>query len=318
MAILNAVPAPLTSSTFAADLDLLGFLDVRLLADPGLPRPLFGDDAWDFSALADVPAYARIPTSIRADWSTIANPAWRLCAKEVGLALLQPRVGLERRLGHARRTATPPIALVQHVGRWLTWFTWLEAHGVKGLDDVTQAHCDAWLVERLVQTGRGAVGAEVRGLRCFADYAALLTADAYAVGFYPWPGRSAAEVAGYRRQGENTTPVIPDEVFGPLLAASLFLVGVAGPDVLAAAPSGGACRPHRRRVRASNGGSSDTWPASAPPDSRCPRSTSATSTTSVAGTSSTRLIRCTASTSASSNARSAPPSAPSAGRLDAC
>ncbi|MDQ6748500.1 MAG: hypothetical protein M3010_10415, partial [Candidatus Dormibacteraeota bacterium] len=236
MAIVTSLPtpAPLQSATFDADLDLVAFIGAKVLADPDLPRPRFGDDAWDFSALADVPAYARYGAAVRADWSLIANPAWRLCAKEVGLALLAPRVGLEHRLPHARRTATPPIQVVQHLNRWRTWFAWLEAHGVDRLSDVTQAHCDAWLAGRLVEAGRTVVCSDVAALRRFAAYRLFLSADGYPEGFYPWPGRTAAKVAGYRRTGENTTPVIPDEVFGPLLAASLLLVRVGGPDVLAA------------------------------------------------------------------------------------
>jgi hypothetical protein len=228
------VPVALESATFAPQLDILVVVGARLRPDPSLPKPCFGDDVWDLSAVADIPAYAQMPACLRLDWSTIAHPAFRLCAKEVGLALLQPRIGLDHRLANARRRAVPPHGLVAHLGRWRSWFSWLEVHGVRRLADVTQAHCDAWLVGRLEEVGRAAVHSEVRELRRFADYSALLTTDAYPPGFYPWPGRSAAQVAGWRSAGENTTPVIPDEVFSPLLAAALFLVQVAGPDVLAA------------------------------------------------------------------------------------
>jgi integrase len=189
---------------------------------------------WDLAAVAEVPAYARIPSLLRVDWSTIADPVWRLCAKEVGLGLLQPRIGIEHRLAEARRRPLAPHCLNGLVARWRSWFRWLEAHGIRRLDEVSQAHCDAWLVERLSQTGRSTVAAEVRAIRRFADYGPLLSADRYQAGFYPWARRTAAQVAGCGRPGENTTPVIPDDVFAPLLAAALFLVQVAGPDVVAA------------------------------------------------------------------------------------
>ncbi len=61
--------AAIGSSIFAADLDVLGFLGLRLVEDPTLARPVFGDDCWDFSALADVPAYARVDYMLRVRWS---------------------------------------------------------------------------------------------------------------------------------------------------------------------------------------------------------------------------------------------------------
>ena len=101
-------PGQPASAGFAADLDILAFTGLALVDDPGLPRPRFGDDSWDFSAVADIPAYAREPNRLRVDWTTIADPRRRLCAKEAGLALLQPQVGLDRRLGGARRRRLPP------------------------------------------------------------------------------------------------------------------------------------------------------------------------------------------------------------------
>jgi integrase len=52
----------------------------------------------------------------------------------------------------------------------------------------------------------------------------------------PWPGFTAAEVAGYRDPAnENDTPRIPEDVMAPLLRWALFYVDVAAPDVLACA-----------------------------------------------------------------------------------
>lgn len=228
----SALTAAPVSLTFEPDLDVLAVLGARLNQEPS-PRPRFGDDTWDLSCIADLPAY-RNAGAARLDWGRIVDPVWRICAKEVGLGLLAPRVGLDRRLATARRRPMPAHVLGRHLGLWQAWFAWLAAHGVARLAQVNQAHCDAWLVGRLEEVGRPTVQAEVGALRCFADYRALLSVDAYPAGFYPWPGHSAAQVAGARREGENRTPVIPDEVFGPLLAASLFLVQVAGPDIVAA------------------------------------------------------------------------------------
>ncbi|MFU8946207.1 hypothetical protein ACLRGF_05670 [Mycetocola zhadangensis] len=76
----------------------------------------------------------------------------------------------------------------------------------------------------------------ITALRSFADYGALLTHDSYAEGFRPWGKTSAVQASGQRNVGEiaNKTPVIPDEVFAPLLAACLFLVDDVGPEIVAA------------------------------------------------------------------------------------
>lgn len=232
MAVLS--PAPRRARPFPDDLDVLAYLGQRLLDDPGLPRPRFGEDVWDLQAIAAIPAYRRIPACIRVDWTLIAQPVWRLCAKEVALALLQPLVGLEHRLPHARRSPLPAHDLVRQLAMWRGWFAWLAAHDVERLADVTQAHCDAWLAGRSVEVRRGGIQAEVIAIRRFADYGRLLSADAYRDGFRPWGAKTASQLAGTRPREENRTPVIPDEIFGPLLAGALFLVRVAGPDVLAA------------------------------------------------------------------------------------
>jgi hypothetical protein len=41
----------------------------------------------------------------------------------------------------------------------------------------------------------------------------------------PWPGKTAAQVVGFKRAGENKTPPIPD----PVLRAGLYLVETIGP-----------------------------------------------------------------------------------------
>lgn len=219
---------------FSDDLDVLAFSGQRLLDGPAPARPRFGDDVWDFAALAAIPAYRRIPAATRVDFGLIAAPHWRRCAKEVAIALLQPTVGLEQRLPRARRSPVPPQDLVRHLTMWRGWFAWLAAHDVQRLAEVTQAHCDAWLAGRRVEVQRSAAQADVIAVRRFADYGPILSADAYRDGFRPWGDATASQVVGTHPHQENRTPVIPDEIFGPLLAGALFLVRVAGPDVLAA------------------------------------------------------------------------------------
>ena len=224
-----SLPAATRPRLFPDDLDVVAYIGLRLRDEPDLPHPCFGDDVWDLSAVADIPAASRFP-GVRVDWSGITQPVWRLCAKEVAIGLLQPLVGLEHRIPRARRSPLPVQDLRPHVNMWKAWFGWLNEHGVDRLADVTQAHCDAWLAGR----PRSAVASEVTAIRRFDDYRLLVSHDSYREGFRPWAAKSAAAVGGGSRRGENRTPVIPDEVFGPVLAGALFLVQVAGPDVVAA------------------------------------------------------------------------------------
>jgi len=54
------------------------------------------------------------------------------------------------------------------------------------------------------------------------------------LGFTPWPGRPANQIAGRRIPRENTTPRIPEEVMAALLRAAVFYVQTAAGDLLAA------------------------------------------------------------------------------------
>lgn len=225
---------PFTSALFADDLEVVAYAGLLRQPEHCAPRSRFADDNWDFSAVAGIPAYARRPRLLRVDWTSVEHPVWRLCAKELGLALLQPAVGLDRRLADARRLPLPPHNLGHHLNRWRAWFDWLALHGVAHLAEVTQAHCDVWLAGRRLEVDPSTIRADVRDIRLFDDYGPILTLDGYGEGFRPWGSKIAGKVAGCKDLGENSTAVIPDEVYGPLLAAAMFLVQVAGADVLAA------------------------------------------------------------------------------------
>lgn len=224
----HARRAPLESALFAPDLDVLRYLPWPSPADSNVVP--FSSDRWDLGALDVWPAYVRYTVI---NWTGIENPVWRLTAKEVALSLMQPRVGVEHHLPDARRSAYPPWALPpQRLSYWRRFFAHLDQQGIHSLSRVTQGICDGFLDTITPESRHIAVSA----LRVFADYRPLLTHDAYAAGFRPWGDISAVAAAGEPKVGSNgnKTPLIPDEVFAPLLAAALFLVQVAGPDLLAA------------------------------------------------------------------------------------
>lgn len=130
-------------------------------------------------------------------------------------------------------------------------------------------------------------------IRRFADYRQVLTLDAYRQGFRPWAAKSASKVAGWKPRGENSTAVIPDEIFGPLLAAALFLAQVAGPDVIAARAEWRGIQQTPVQKRGSTNASPATSPTSAGPLNRSPNCTPGTLSTSGPGEHWTRPIRCT-------------------------
>ncbi|SNR39824.1 hypothetical protein [Blastococcus mobilis] len=225
---INVHAAPLESALFPPDLDVLRYLPWTAPADSSVVP--FSSDRWDLGALDVWPAYARYTV---VNWAGIRNPLWRITAKEVALCLMQPRIGIQHHLPDARRSGYPPWALSpQRLSYWRRWFAYLDDQAVRSLSRVTQGVCDGFLDTITPESRHIAVSA----LRVFADYRSLLTHDAYAPDFRPWGDSSAVAAAGEPRVGSNgnKTPLIPDEVFAPLLAAALFLVQVAGPDLLAA------------------------------------------------------------------------------------
>jgi hypothetical protein len=228
MTTYEADAAPLESALFGPDLDVLRYLPwTAHAASDAVP---FSSDRWDLRGLEVWPAYAQYTVI---NWTGIANPLWRITAKEVALFLMQPRVGIEHHLPDVRRSGYPPWALqYQRISYWRRWFAYLDEQGVRSLSRVTQGLSDGFLETITPESRHHAVSA----LRDFADYRPLLTHDAYPEGFRPWGDISAVAAAGEPSVGSNgnKTPLIPDEVFAPVLAAALFLVQVGGPDLLAA------------------------------------------------------------------------------------
>ena len=223
--------------------------------------------------MADIPAYAREPNRLRVDWTTIADPRRRLCAKEVGLALLQPQLGLDRRLGAARRRRLPPHVLVTQLHRWRLWFDWLQRHHVARLADVTQAHCDAWLAERRGQVGLTALRAEVINLRLFADYRQILTADAYREGFRPWAATDASTVTGRPPAARTPPRSYPTKSSRPCSPPPSSWSRWPGPTSSRLAPNGASCSSRPVKAERSTSVSSSTWQPCAARGVACPNCT---------------------------------------------
>ncbi|TDC75530.1 site-specific integrase [Actinomadura sp. 7K507] len=203
---------------------------------PGATGPIFDQDVWDFSGVAGLPAYLQ-PSFRRLEFISITYPAWRLVAKEHMAALLVPGHERVRLLPGARRHPLAVTSCAQHLDHLTCWLNWLTARGITGLGEVTNALCQEFAAERARRTD--ADGTMI-GDRPHARYRALQTVselaryrDLYTADRYSSEVTVAAGAPKVRGLGpvENRTPVVPDSVFGPMLAAALYVTGVLGPHI---------------------------------------------------------------------------------------
>jgi hypothetical protein len=211
-----------------------------LRVEDGAPRPVFDADRWELSGLADAHRMVHEHELIW-DFTQIVNPAWRTVAKEILLALLAPGHEAVLECSHALRTARSPRTCFTYLGCFTELFNWLTDRGVQSLTEVDQRLCELYLEERSWSAPRP--GRERRRLAAYSTvghikilqhicwYGELLSADGYRDGFTPWPGKTAAQIVGYKRSKANTTPEVPDETLQPLLATCLYLVNDVGPHL---------------------------------------------------------------------------------------
>ncbi|WP_205327622.1 hypothetical protein [Glycomyces sp. YM15] len=173
------------------------------------------------------------------DFSTIANPRWRLVAREYFMSRLAPLHPAVAVLPRAFRTPLDPTS-AYHLLRPLTaWFAYLTSEGVTTLYQVSQTHCDTFLQEvsrTKTDPGRSVslstLTGYVRSTQNLTLYSEILS-DTYRPGFRPWGNRSAPEVTGYSKPTANLVPPVPDELLRPLLAGTRYLLEVVGPHLAA-------------------------------------------------------------------------------------
>lgn len=217
-----------------AGTDVLGA--AGLAAVPGKPRPTFDQEVWDLSGLAGAPATMGAHRKIL-DFTRVANPRWRVVAREYLLARVAPRHPAVATLPGAFRTPLNPTSLWSELSRLARWFDHLDQAGLTSLAEVAQHHCDAYLQEvSWTTTGTRrrvapiVVAAFVRSAQVLTLYSGVLS-DSYRTGFRPWGTRGADEVAGYVRTNINLVAPVPDALLRPLLADTLYLVDTIGPHL---------------------------------------------------------------------------------------
>ncbi|MEU8703214.1 site-specific integrase [Streptomyces sp. NPDC048680] len=207
----------------------------------GGTRPRVGQPVWAFTDVEDLPVSLK-PSERKMDFSTIRDPSWRAVAEEFVFARLAPQHEAVRELPQAFRY---PIAIKTCHGRFKAlaeWFNWLTERGVTSLGDVTQMHCQAYYLHRSdIRDRKGKIlrpaspearMAAVQAMQEPALYSELFSADRFADGFVPWPGRSPFEIAGCTSNGPNVTEPMRQEALQPWLAAALYIVETLGPHVI--------------------------------------------------------------------------------------
>ncbi|WP_434593631.1 integrase [Streptomyces sp. A5-4] len=226
------------SSAFAGcDVCLTAGLRVR----PDAAVPFFDWDTWDLSCLADTHRMVK-DYELVWEFKVILNPAWRVVAKEVVLALMTPQHEAVLECPFALRRVQNPRTCYRRLQGLTSWFNWLTKRGVAALGEVTQEMCELYLEERSWsipkphEPSRRLLPETIREhvfcMKLVAWYDDLLSTDGYGPGFVPWPGKTAAQVVGRMPvRGENKVQPVPDGMLQPLLETCLYLVNTVGPHV---------------------------------------------------------------------------------------
>ena len=202
-------------------------------------RPAFEHDLRDFTDVVGLPVDMSLANR-RLDFSAIADPHWRLVAKELVLAMLAPRHPAVATLPRAYRT---PLHLRSCIGRLeeaIRFFGWLRRRGISDLAQIGTQDCEAYLAFRRYLTDEDGtvVGEQSPSVRRAAaqvvvdlvNYRELFTATRVPAGLRPWGGASASAVAEMPSgRTQNKTEPVAGEVLQPMLAAALHLVTVLGP-----------------------------------------------------------------------------------------
>ncbi len=207
---------------------------------PGTKGPLFEQDRWELSGLAD--AHRMVTdTELVWDFTEIINPSWRVVAKEVLLAMLAPRHEAVLECSLALRSVRSPRTCYRYLRQFTDWFNWLTKEGIVTLEGVTQEMCERYLEERhwsvpvpgepRRRLDPGTMRELVSAVQVLTLYGDLASTDGYHAGFAPWKGKTATSVVGVKTNAPNRTPPVPDAILQPLLATCLYLVDVAGPHV---------------------------------------------------------------------------------------
>ena len=134
--------------------------EAGLMLPDGAARPMFDDDLWDFTDVVGLPVQMALYRR-RFDFTTIADPRWRLVAKELILALLAPSHPAVAPLPRAYRAPLHLTQLLVPPLRTGRFFGWLDRRGIATLAAIDTRVCEDYLAfRRYVSDDDGAVVGE--------------------------------------------------------------------------------------------------------------------------------------------------------------
>jgi integrase len=198
------------------------------------PVPVFGTrDRWDLRALGWNPAMGRSSVAIR--FTGFDAPAWNLRARELAMALLNPtHSALRSRLIYRTNVPNHPKTVgmkINGLRRFVEWFA--QTLPDRGLDELRQHHLDAFLIDLKSQGRSSSTRMAIAALRDLHTFGDVLTGGGFS--FRPWGDITADALSGRSRTtAELTTPVIPPNVWWPLLRACWQYIDVFSHDIFAA------------------------------------------------------------------------------------
>lgn len=241
----SAEPVSLFASDYWAS-------DTAVISDRHLehdfPIPSFGDeDRWDLSALGWNPAAGRHSAVLLFD-SFIGE--WNLRARELAMALLNPvHPVLRGQMIYLRATPAHVKTIrskLEGMKRFAAWYA--DNLPDTPLRDLHQSHLDGFLTEVKTMGIPSRTRQAVDAVRELHTYAAVLSGGG--IPFRPWGDLHTIALSGQKSSAELSTPVIPPQVWWPLLRACWQYINVFSHDIFAAAAEWSALdRPKAERVK---------------------------------------------------------------------
>ncbi|GAA2750352.1 integrase [Kitasatospora cinereorecta] len=200
---------------------------------PDAVCPVFGQrDEWDLNGVLRRPANLH-PSEWKLRFDAFTD-AWNLRARELAMVLLNPRHPTVLAAGIiTRRRPANPTTVTGRLGSLRALATWAEE---RGLPQDLRAWPEHQLHVRIAGLREGRADSTLVGhitvIRELHRCGPLLTGGGLARD--PWHGTSAHAALGLSRSQTLSTPVIPPEVWFPLVRAAWTYIDAFAPDILRA------------------------------------------------------------------------------------
>ena len=220
---------PLASGLFADDEPVLQ--STPLLA--GVEIPQFADtSSWSLRSVRRPANVA--PSAWNINFTGVAEAAWNLRAREIGMALLNPtHPAVTARLLNLRARPAQGRSVRAIIQRLGTLATWAADHGLPPELSCWQDHDSrAFITNLQTRLGPSSVHTYVALIKLLHRMAPLLTGGGLHTD--PWPGTTSRKVAELQKTTHLSTPNIPPQTWFAMVRAAWQYLHVFAPDILAA------------------------------------------------------------------------------------